>query len=225
MKILYETARRAALIASGCALVTLCGCAEVTFKRGAGPGEMQATEQGCRDKTADVEAYKACLHAAGFIYAKPSGATALFVEQNEEQSATNEVAPSTVETEVPAAIPAATSDAAPTVKVEPSGRAGQALPQAAKPKSKLAADPLKQVTVASWWKLGGTAGGLEADQGTCATTLGNAHRVAPNAKLVTVGMLRCLKGKGCGGALSKLSAPALHRQFCRCEFIGTLKGK
>lgn len=196
MKTLYETARLAALIASGCALVTLCGCAEVTFKRGAGPGEMHATEQGCRDKTADVEAYKACLHAAGFIYAKPSGDTALLVEDDQQQSAEDELAASAVQAEAPAQTPAATSDAAPTVSVEPSGRAGQSVPRAAKPKTKLPTDPLKQVTVASWWKLGGTAGGLEADQGTCASTLGNAHRVAPNAKLVTVGMLRCLKGKG-----------------------------
>ncbi len=199
MKTLFETARLAALTACGCALVTLTGCAEITFKRGAGPGEMQATEQGCREKTADVEAYKACLHAAGFTYAKPSGDTVLFVEQDEEQVATDESSESTTEAEAPVATStnaSAASDAAPTVSVEPSGRAGQSLPQAAKAKSKVPTDPLKQVTVASWWKLGGTAGGLEADQGTCATTLGNAHRVAPNAKVVTVGMLRCLKGKG-----------------------------
>jgi len=200
LKTLLQTTRRAALIASGCAVIGLTGCAEVTFKRGAGPGEMQATEQACREKTATVEAYKSCLHAAGFIYAKPSGDTVLFAEDEDDTGIA--VASETIaEAEAasgaaPAVAAAANSAGAPTVSVEPSGRAGESLPQAAQPKVRAPADPLKKVTVASWWKLGGTAGGLEADQATCGTTLGEAHHVAPNAKLVTVGMLRCLKTKG-----------------------------
>ncbi len=166
---------------SGCALVLLNGCAEVTFKRGAGPGEMQATEQGCRAKSADVEAYKACLNAAGFIYAKPSGDAVLFAD--DAAAGTDGIALGTA------------PDTSPTVSVEPSGRAGEPLPQTAKPAA-APADPRKKVTVASWWKLGGTAGGLEADQASCGATLGEAHAVAPNAKIMTIGMLRCLKGKG-----------------------------
>lgn len=205
MKTLLTTTRRAAVIASGCALIALAGCAEVTFKRGAGPGEMQATEQACREKTATVEAYKSCLHAAGFIYAKPTGDTALFAEdENDAGIAVASEAIAEAEaasaTAAPGAAPSVTaaesSAAAPTVSVEASGRAGESLPQAAKPQAKAPADPLKKVTVASWWKLGGTAGGLEADQATCGTSLGDAHHVAPNAKVVTVGMLRCLKTKG-----------------------------
>lgn len=194
MKTLIETSVRAAVLACGCSLIAVGGCAEVTFKRGAGPGEMQATEQGCRARSADVEAYKACLNAAGFLYAKPTGDTALFADDGE----TADVA--ATDTGIATAVhedAAPIADAgAPTVKVEPSGRAGESLPQAATRKTKAPADPLKKVTVASWWKLGGTAGGLEADQGSCATSLGDAHRVAPNAKVVTVGMLRCLKTKG-----------------------------
>ena len=167
-----DTGRRAALLACGCALVLLNGCAEVTFKRGAGPGEMQATEQACRAKSDDVGAYKACLHAAGFVYAQPSSDAALFAENDQG------------------------GDAAPTISVEVSGRAGVSPARAPEPAAKAPTDPLKEVTVASWWKLGGTAGGLEADQADCGTVLGDAHTVAPNAKVVTIGMLRCLKGKG-----------------------------
>ncbi len=196
MKTLFETTRLTALIAAGCVALTLAGCAEVTFKRGAGPGEMQATEQGCREKTADVEAYKACLHAAGFIYAKPSGDTALFAEQEEVSGEPVAAAPAIDAHSETAAVTTTTSDTAATVSVELSGRAGESLPQAAKPRANVPTDPLKKVTVASWWKLGGTAGGLEADQASCGDTLGDTHRVAANAKLVTVGMLRCLKGKG-----------------------------
>lgn len=197
MKTFFQGGRRAALMASGCALALVSGCAEVTFKRGAGPGEMQATEQGCRAKSTDVEAYKACLNAAGFIYAKPSGDAVLFAEDGEAGAdgiAVGSVADASPSPSAATASSGPTTDT-PTVSVQPSGRAGESLPQAAKPTA-APADPLKKVTVASWWKLGGTAGGLEADQASCGATLGDAHAVAPNAKVMTIGMLRCLKGKG-----------------------------
>ena len=194
MKTLFTTTRRTAVMVSGCAVIALTGCAEVTFKRGAGPDQMQATEQGCREKTATVEAYKACLNAAGFIYAKPSGDTVLFADDEEAaQAAAADTGIATAVEEEPASV--ATADA-PTVSVEPAGRTGESLPQATKPVAKAPADPLKKATVASWWKFGGTSDGLNADQATCGSTLGEAHHVAPNAKVVTVGMLRCLKTKG-----------------------------
>ncbi len=194
MKTLFTTTRRTAVMVSGCAVIALTGCAEVTFKRGAGPDQMQATEQGCREKTATVEAYKACLNAAGFLYAKPSGDTVLFADDEEAaQAAAADTGIATAVEEEPASV--ATADA-PTVSVEPAGRTGESLPQATKPVAKAPADPLKKVTVASWWKFGGTSDGLNADQATCGSTLGEAHHVAPNAKVVTVGMLRCLKTKG-----------------------------
>ena len=194
MKTLFTTTRRTAVMVSGCAVIALTGCAEVTFKRGAGPDQMQATEQGCREKTATVEAYKACLNAAGFIYAKPSGDTVLFADDEEAaQTAAADTGIATAVEEEPASVPAA---GAPTVSVEPAGRTGESLPQATRPVAKAPADPLKKVTVASWWKFGGTSDGLNAGQATCGSTLGEAHQVAPNAKVVTVGMLRCLKTKG-----------------------------
>ncbi len=194
MKTLFTTTRRTAVMVSGCAVIALTGCAEVTFKRGAGPDQMQATEQGCREKTATVEAYKACLNAAGFLYAKPSGDTVLFADDEEAaQAAAADTGIATAVEEEPASV--ATADA-PTVSVEPAGRTGESLPQATKPVAKAPADPLKKATVASWWKFGGTSDGLNADQATCGSTLGEAHHVAPNAKVVTVGMLRCLKTKG-----------------------------
>lgn len=149
-------------------------CAEVTFKRGAGPDAMQATEQSCREKTADVDAYAGCLRAAGFIYAKPSDTAALFVAE-EERAAAGESSAAIAEAAMTEAIPdpaaaaaAAANDsssATPLISVEPAERAGASLPQSAKPKVKMNRDPLAEVTVASWWKLGGTAGGLEVDQG------------------------------------------------------------
>ncbi len=204
MNAIDKIARRVALWLAVWALSSMFGCAEVTFKRGAGPDAMQATEQSCREKTTDVDAYAGCLRAAGYTYAKPSDSAALFGDQA-QQAAANEsdaVMPdATVTEETPAPVAAAgvADDSiitAPTVSVEPAERAGESLPQTTKPKARINRDPLAEVTVASWWKLGGTAGGLEADQGVCANTLGNAHRVAPNAKVVTIGMLRCLKDKG-----------------------------
>jgi hypothetical protein len=196
LKTLHETMRLAAILATGGVLVAVAGCAEVTFKRGAGPGEMQASEQACREKTATVEAYKACLHAAGFVYAKPSGDSALFVEDEPTPGTEIAAAASATPSDATASATSAAGEGAPTVSVEPSGRAGQSLAQAARPKANVPSDPLKQITVASWWKLGGTAGGLAADQSVCGDSLGAAHRAAANSRLVTVGMLRCLKGKG-----------------------------
>ena len=197
-----KTAHRLALLLSVYVLGGVTACGEVTFKRGAGPDAMQASEQSCRAKTSDVDAYAGCLRAAGYTYAKPSETDALFVDEKDEPAADESAAAlaDTAGTETiphqPPADVAALNHAAPTVSVEPSDRAGQSQPTSAKAKTKLIADPLAEVSVASWWKLGGTARGLESDQGLCAGTLGHAHRVAPNAKVVTIGMLRCLKDNG-----------------------------
>lgn len=185
---------RAALL--GVVLPTLLaagGCGEVMFKRGAGPGEMQNTQAGCRQKSADEDAYATCLRAAGFVYEKPGEGGVLFSAP--VPVATDAAA--TTESAAPAAAGAAAPAAAGglTATVEPAGRAG-ASQAAPKPAPQLPADPLAKVKVASWWKLGGNAGGLAADQASCAASLGDAHRMDPNARTATVGMVGCLRGKG-----------------------------
>ena len=179
---------RASVALTVCAIVALSGCAEVMFKRGAGPGSMQSAQPSCREQSADETAYGNCLRAAGYVYAKPSTSGALFVAPTAETAA-----PFEGETVAP---PPAADSAALTAHVEPAARAGVSFAPTTAPTPKSVVNPLREVTVASWWKLGGNAGGLEADQGSCAGQLGDAHKVAANSKLVTVGMRGCLNSKG-----------------------------
>lgn len=190
---------RASLLAAtlGIALAS-SGCGEVMFKRGAGPGDMSNAQADCRKNAKDEEAYASCMRAAGYVYEKPSTEGVLFVAPTpvEAEPATASAAAQTSAPSVAAG--AASVVPAPgqlTATVEPAARAGESVAKP-KPAPKLPADPLAQVNVASWWKLGGSAGGLDADQASCADKLGEAHKTAPNAKRVTVGMVSCLRGKG-----------------------------
>ncbi len=190
---------RASLLAAtlGIALTTT-GCGEVMFKRGAGPGDMSNAQADCRKNSKDEDAYAGCMRAAGYVYEKPTTESVLFVAPTpvEAEAATSGSAAETSASSVAAGAAAvAPAPGQLTATVEPAARAGESV---AKPKSapKLPADPLAQVSVASWWKLGASAGALDADQASCADKLGEAHKVAPNAKRVTVGMVSCLRGKG-----------------------------
>jgi len=57
-------------------------------------------------------------------------------------------------------------------------------------------DPTTPLAVGSWWKFGGTAGGLDNDIKSCIGKLGNAHRPDPAATVVTRAMYGCLKEHG-----------------------------
>lgn len=183
--------------ALGIALTT-AGCGEVMFKRGAGPGDMQNAQADCRKNTKDEDAYAACLRAAGYVYEKPTSDSVLFVAPTPVEAAPEAAAAASDPLPAAAGAAGAPVAAAPgqlTATVEPAARSGESLAKP-KPAPKLPADPLTQVDVASWWKLGASAGALDTDQASCAEKLGEAHKVAPNAKRVTVGMVSCLRGKG-----------------------------
>jgi hypothetical protein len=57
-------------------------------------------------------------------------------------------------------------------------------------------DPLAKVSVASWWKLGGTPADLDRAIGACVGELGPAHRPSPNNTEVTAGLRACLRKAG-----------------------------
>ncbi len=52
------------------------------------------------------------------------------------------------------------------------------------------------VHVSSWWKLGGTPSGLDADVNACVAALGPEHRPNANATIVTHAMQQCLRQRG-----------------------------
>ncbi len=54
-------------------------------------------------------------------------------------------------------------------------------------------------SIASWWKIGGTANSLERDIAKCAGGLGEIHYSESGTTLFNDGMTKCLKGRGWHG--------------------------
>lgn len=204
------------------AFATLTGCAEVSFKRGASGEAMAADERACRAASADEAAYRECMRKRGnFVVVDDSAA-----EKKEPVPAATPpptapaaippipAAPTAVplQTIAPAAsatpeskadataIPAAPLDApAPTPPPAPSpfkpDIRSEAPPEEPTPVV-VETDPMAPVNVASWWKLGGTAAGLEKAINACVAELGDGHRPDPGARIVTVAMRACLRRAG-----------------------------
>ena len=185
------------------ASVALGGCGEVIFKRGAGPGDMAASQQSCHEKSGGSDAsFAACMKDAGFVYSKDTGDGALVgvlkpalpaaapaVAASTTAEATNTASESTT------TAPTAACCAHGTAKVVPSGRGGETIGPGPTPKP-APVDPMAPVAVSSWWKLGGSAGALAAAEDVCIGKLGNAHRPDSNSTKVTAAMLGCLKEAG-----------------------------
>ncbi len=57
-------------------------------------------------------------------------------------------------------------------------------------------ESLPRVRVSSWWKLGGSAAGLQKSVDTCIDKLGPPHRPDPGVIFVTAAMRDCLRSEG-----------------------------
>ncbi|MEX2481582.1 MAG: hypothetical protein WD928_12065 [Gammaproteobacteria bacterium] len=173
----------------------LAACGNVTFKRGADPTAMAADERSCRTSAPDDAGFAACMRERGW-----------FVALSGEDAATSKAADRWLEAhhdEKPAAVmsqavtvapgPAPAADvASPSSDDDASTPAPAPVATAAKP----AFDPLAEATVASWWKLGGSAAALDAAIADCVVDLGVAHRPDPGARRVTAGLRACLRAEG-----------------------------
>ena len=172
-------------------VVLLAGCgATMSYKRGAGPDAMQADEQACRGTAAAIESYVDCMRARGWAVRggenpAESAAAAGWLTRL-RASGGSDAAPASA-TPSPAAEPLAlTADPA-----APAALASDADTAPAPP-----FDPLAEVVVASWWKLGGSAAGLDAAIAGCVDELGAPHRPAGTARRVTAGLRACLRSSG-----------------------------
>lgn len=196
------------------------GCASVTFKRGATPSTMAADESRCRKADPADSAFRACMRDKGWFVAGGADAatsTGAFPDRAGEHTSpmakvidfsaptaaarAQAPAPATTPTlstqsQAPATSPAATT-ATPRQRQLPVAAVVSApsSPAAAPEPAPIAAEPTL-IGVASWWKFGGTAGGLDADIAACTHKLGNGHRPAPAATLVTREMGECLREHG-----------------------------
>ncbi|MBK7951296.1 MAG: hypothetical protein IPK00_21680 [Deltaproteobacteria bacterium] len=54
--------------------LALTGCADVVFKAGASPGDIQRDEVACREQAEDDAAYDACMTERGYHLARTEGA-------------------------------------------------------------------------------------------------------------------------------------------------------
>jgi hypothetical protein len=178
------------------AVAALAGCANISFKRGASGDAMAADERACRNETSDEAGYVECMRKRGAYVAG--------------RSATSPAA--TVQaTQTPTAVPAA--PVAPDADA-PNGKATVPPPPALPatvttplpPASPTPVDPLEQISVASWWKLGANPADLDKAIDACVIKLGPAYRPGPGATVVTVALRDCLRQDG-WFAVGKGSSP------------------
>ena len=184
-------------------VTVLAGCGSVTFKRGAGPDSMAADERSCRAAGPDEAGFAACMRERGWFVAmtgeeaKTTGAADRWLEaqQGEPSAASTPAASAQPATETPSARPVAPATG---TSVAPA-HAAPIAPAAPMPRTEPAEptfDPMTEVTVASWWKLGGSAAALDSAIAGCVASLGVAHRPDPGARRVTTGMRACLRADG-----------------------------
>jgi hypothetical protein len=199
----------------------LAGCASVTFKRGASPEAMASDERACRNSTADDAAFVECMRSRGWFMSGTSDrhaeGTKVPVSKPKPGDASdtpnNPIAPpASAEAPLPSIVgnPAAPSPTVPSVAVSTPAVPGNAsIPAVVTPTPTVAAsssatmtvsaesvDPMERVSVASWWKLGGTTAGLNRAIDACVAELGDAYRPDPVATEVTVALRGCLRKAG-----------------------------
>lgn len=176
------------------AAFALSACGEMVFKRGAGPGDMAGAQADCRANAQGESAYVACMEKAGYVIL--GSQDSVFVDGSASAAAGQPKGdrPSTLFVEGAVAPPSA-----PAVQPLPAPVPVAPTRVTAAPAAAPALDPLEQVDVVSWWKLGGSADALAAAQAGCIDRLGNAHRPAPDSTKFTRAMIGCLRDAGWRG--------------------------
>ena len=181
-------------------LVSLAGCgASISFKRGASPDAMSADERTCREGGGGDAAFLQCMRDRGWTMIETGERHA---DKGGAVPATAPAVPAVAPTPA-AAIPAsrAVAPAMPSPVAEPAPPSPPPASNASAPAlggliPAQPSDPLTKVSVASWWKLGGTTADLDRSIDACVGELGPAHRPAPNATEVTAALRACLRKAG-----------------------------
>lgn len=184
------------------ALAPVAGCATLSFKAGAGPDRMSSDEHNCGQ--AGDEGFADCMRNLGYyvtdgaIGSPDTGAAASPVAAGVTPTPTPSalVPPTTVAPAPVATAASAPPAAASPVPSVPAPPAAAATPVAAPAAAPTGSTGLPSVRVASWWKLGGSAAGLDNSIATCTQKLGSPHQPAPGATVVTLAMRDCLRGDG-----------------------------
>jgi hypothetical protein len=200
-------------VVSTVVLALLSGCATFSFKPGAGPDRMATDEHSCGQ--AGSEGFEDCMRNLGWYISDgtvgspplPAGATPITVAEAEAAptaAAAVPAAPKATVASVPVvATPAAHVTAVPTPTAVPAAAAPPptapapaVVPAASLPSSVPGSEELPKVQIGSWWKLGGSAAGLDSSIKACVAKLGAPHQPTPSATVVTIAMRDCLRADG-----------------------------
>lgn len=194
------THRLTAAVVAVCLLPLAAGCPTVSFKAGASPERMQADEHACGQ--GGDEGFVQCMRNLGYYVtdgaigspdtSPPPAAPVAAEPVAAAPAAASATAPPTATPIVPPP-PVSPSPTAITTTPAPA-TAAPAMTSA--PAAAATSSGLPSVRVGSWWKLGGSAAALDSSIATCTQKLGEPHRPAPNAQVVTLAMRDCLRGDG-----------------------------
>lgn len=179
-----------------CLSLSLTGCGEFSYKRGATGKDLADTKKLCQSEKlkTDVEVNE-CLAKNGWTVHQLNDmdlfAVASATSNKQNGSASEDfpalVSPEKVEEK--------------TAAVESSSVANESTP--AKPSEKKpakaqvkSANPLDTYNISSWWKMGTNRANLETDMQSCETDLGAAHKPDHKTQTFTLGMIVCMHQKG-----------------------------
>jgi hypothetical protein len=160
-------------------LALLAGCSSISFKQGAGGGELKRAEAACLSTTSERSAFAQCMEAKGW-----------WTRSMDELSEIGLVMVEDAE--------AGATDAGVTLGAPPDAPNRGVPPAAARP-APPKKDPLDRLRIAMWAKAGAGGAELEAARSQCVATLGEAHRSDPAAGTVTRGLYECLRDRGWAG--------------------------
>ncbi len=177
-----------ALVMAG--ILSLPGCASVTFKAGASPGKMAADESACRERSEDEAAYVLCMRDLGWFVASPDANSKPPVVGDEVVATQAVPQPTPVGALGPKPVVAPTVAAPASPSVATPERSSTVAQKEGPP------DTQTSIEVSSWWKLFGNAADLDKAIAACVTGLGAEQEPKSGGRVVTVAMYHCLRKAG-----------------------------
>jgi len=161
----------------------LAGCGEVSYKMGAGVDQLKADQQRCAAQHQEASSITACMREKGWRM-WDVGSAETSPEISSQVSS---------ESEPPAPVEAATASIPETPAPVPIDKNATAAvkPTPAKPPRPSSTE---KVTVSSWWKPGN--GNMGEAISACVTELGEDHRPDATNRVVSRGLLACMKKRG-----------------------------
>ncbi|MDO9316247.1 MAG: hypothetical protein Q7T97_17060 [Burkholderiaceae bacterium] len=175
----------------GLIALSMTGCGELSYKRGASAQDLDATKKSCQSAGGD-QAIEKCLEENGWVVKRLDDmelfATASVTSDNRspgiDEARNDAVKPPAADPVKSANSSLATADPG----RKPSASNG---PSPAPPPN-----PLDVYKVSSWWKLGAGREAMEADTRDCVTQLGDAHKPDNKTQQVTRAFVVCMHTQG-----------------------------